>query len=141
MFNCFLKIDGFSFFRIDILIIYTRSLITRSVSFFFPFIQNENKKVNGENILIVYVQWAQHDNEQMLCKCKTHQRLIMSKNRICSLVYFDVIYFYRTEQNPNGCCDGYKWDSAVYSCVGLYSVIIWTYMDIIYILNLKHNIS
>lgn len=36
---------------------------------------------------------------------------------------FDDIYFYRTEQNPHGCCDGYMWDSVVDNCVGMYSAI------------------
>lgn len=30
---------------------------------------------------------------------------------------------YSTEQNPNGCCDGYMWNSAVGNCVGMVSTL------------------
>lgn len=49
------------------------------MSSFFPLIQNENKIVNSENMLIVYVQWEHNGNEQMVCKCKTKQRYVISK--------------------------------------------------------------
>lgn len=29
--------------------------------------------------------------------------------------------FFSTEKNPNGCCDGYMWDSIVDNCVGMFS--------------------
>lgn len=30
---------------------------------------------------------------------------------------------YSTEQNPQGCCDGYMWDSDVDNCVGIFTYI------------------
>lgn len=83
----------------------------------------KTKIVNSENILIVYVQWEHNGNEQnlMVCKCKTAICYFRTGSEF--IFTFDDIYFYSTEQNPQGCCDGYMWDSHVDNCVGMYSTI------------------
>lgn len=104
-----------------------------------PLFKIKTRIVNSENMLIVYLYWEHNDNRQMVGKCKTQQRSVMSKQDLNFT--FDVIYFHSTMQNPHGCCDGYKWESGVNNCVGMYSAIIWTHVDNINSLNLKHNIS